>query len=162
MNADRRKEHPAEIRFLVHDACFCIVAARFNETIVNALIEGAEQALTYHDVSSSAIDVVRVPGAFELPLAAQRAARTGRYDGIVAVGAVIRGETSHYKYLSFECIRGLARVSLDESIPVGMGVLTTDTVEQAQARSGDYADNKGAEAALAALELVSLFRELVI
>lgn len=160
MNAGPTKEHPAEIRYMLHDACFCIVAARFNDEIVSGLIEGARRALLGHDVAESAIDILRVPGAFELPLAALGAAKTRRYDGIVALAAIIRGETPHFEYVSAESVAGLGRVSLEQEIPIGMGVLTVNTVDQAADRSSDDAANKGSEAALAAMEMIRLFRDL--
>ena len=162
MNADPAKEQPAEIRFMVSDVCFCIVAARFNAQIVDGLLDGARNTLMRCDVAESAIDIVRVPGAFELPLAVQRAARTGRYDGIVALATVIRGGTPHFEYVSDACVGGLGRVALELDIPVGLGVLTVNTVDQATERAGANAANKGSEAALAVMEMVSLFRELVI
>lgn len=155
-----QKSHPAEISTQLYDASFCIIAARFNGGIVDRLVEGAESALQKSGVSSSAIETVRVAGAYELPLAAQQAARTGRFDGIIALGAVIRGGTPHFEYVSGECMSGLTRVSLDCEIPLGNGVLTVDTVEQALERTGGAEGNKGEEAALAAAELVSLLRQL--
>ena len=162
MNAGPAKEQPAELRFMVSDACFCIVAARFNGEIVDSLLEGARSTLMRHDVAESAIDIVRVPGAFELPLAVQRAGRSGRYDGIIALAAIIRGDTPHFEYVSDACVGGLARVTLELEIPVSLGVLTVNTVDQATKRAGADTSNKGSEAALAAMEMVSLFRELVI
>jgi len=144
----------------LYDAAFCIVAARFNEAIVEVLIEGARDELHEHGVTDSAVDVVRVAGAFELPLAVQKLAQTGRYDGIVALGAVIRGGTPHFEYISGECMAGLTRVALDASIPIGNGVLTVDTVAQATDRAGGTEGNKGAEAALAAIEMVHVLRDL--
>jgi len=155
-----QKSHPAEIARQLYDASFCIIAARFNGDIVERLVEGAESALQRVGVSGSAIEILRVAGAYELPLAAQKAARTGRFDGIVALGAVIRGGTPHFEYVSGECMSGLTRVSLDCDIPLGNGVLTVDTVEQALDRAGGAEGNKGGEAALAAAEMVSLMRQL--
>ena len=162
MNAGPAKAQPAGIQFMVPDACFCIVAARFNAEIVDGLLDGARSTLLRHDVAESAIDIVRVPGAFELPLAVQRSAKSGRYDGIIALAAVIRGDTPHFEYISDACVGGLARVALAVDVPVGFGVLTVNTVDQASERAGPDAANKGSEAALAAMEMVSLFRELVI
>ncbi len=154
------KSQPAELSRQLYDASFCIIAARFNGEIVERLVEGAELALQKIGVSGSAIEILRVAGAYELPLAAQKAARSGRFDGIVALGAVIRGGTPHFEYVSGECMSGLTRVSLDCDIPIGNGVLTVDTVDQALQRTGGSEGNKGEEAALAAAELVSLVREL--
>jgi 6,7-dimethyl-8-ribityllumazine synthase len=154
------KSHPEELSRRLYDAAFCIVAARFNGDIVERLIVGARAALERSGVSPSAIEVLRVAGAYELPFAAQTAARTGRFDGIVALGAVIRGGTPHFEFISAECMAGLTRVSLDCDIPLGNGVLTVDTVEQAAERAGGAEGNKGEEAALAAAELVSLVRRL--
>jgi len=160
MSDDIQKSHPDELARQLYDASFCIIAARFNEAIVDKLIMGAVDALARCGVSDSAVTVLRVAGAYELALAAQRAARTGRFDGIIALGAVIRGGTPHFEYVSGECMAGLTRVSLDCDIPLGNGVLTVDTVEQALDRAGGSVGNKGEEAALAAAELVSLVREL--
>jgi 6,7-dimethyl-8-ribityllumazine synthase len=145
---------------VVHDQRFCIVAARFNESIVNRLIEGALDALKRHGANEANIPVIQVPGAYELPLAAQRAAKTRQYDGIVALGAVIRGGTPHFEYVCSECASGLSRVSLDFEIPIGFGLLTCDTIEQAIERSGAKAGNKGADAALATIEMVNLLRQI--
>ncbi len=155
------KSHPEELSRRLYDASFCIVAARFNGDIVDRLIAGARAALERSGVTPSAIEVLRVAGAYELPFAAQAAARTGRFDGIVALGAVIRGGTPHFEYISAQCMAGLARVSLDCNIPLGNGVLTVDTAEQAVERAGGREGNKGEEAALAAAELVSLVRRLI-
>ena len=154
------KSAPAETQRQLYDASFCIVAARFNEAIVGALLAGAKDTLLRYGVSASAIDVLRVAGAFELPLAAQKAAETGRYDGLIALGAVIRGGTPHFEYVSGECMAGLSRVTLEAGIPLGNGVLTVDTVTQATDRAGGSEGNKGAEAALAAIEMVHVIRDL--
>lgn len=146
--------------FLVGEARFALIASRFNSFIVEHLVAGAHDALRRHGVADSHIDLIRVPGAFEMPLAAQRAAASNRYDGIVALGAVIRGATPHFDYVAGECAKGLAMVSMQHSIPIGFGVLTTDTIEQAVERAGTKAGNKGAEAALSVLEMVSLLRRL--
>lgn len=160
MSTTAEKSAPEDTLRPLYDAAFCIVAARFNESIVNPLITGASASLREHGVADSAIDIVRVAGAFEVPLAAQVAARSGRYDGIVALGAVIRGGTPHFEYVSGECMAGLTRVMLDTGMPLGNGVLTVDTVQQALDRAGGVEGNKGAEAALAALEMVHVKREL--
>ncbi len=154
------KSHPEELTRQLYDASFCIVAARFNSDIVERLIDGAQAALVRVGVKPSAIAVIRVAGAYELPFAAQRSARSGRFDGIVALGAVIRGGTPHFEFISAECMAGLARVALDCDIPLGNGVLTVDTAQQAADRAGGDEGNKGEEAALAAAELVSLARQL--
>lgn len=149
-----------EGRLIVRDEQFCIVAARFNESIVENLIRGALDALNRHGASASQIPVYRVPGAYELPLAVQRVAKTRQYDGIVALAAVIRGATPHFEYVCNECAGGLSRISLDLEIPIGFGLLTCDTIEQAIERSGTKAGNRGADAALAAIEMVSLLRQI--
>jgi 6,7-dimethyl-8-ribityllumazine synthase len=144
----------------LRDAKFCVLAARFNDRIVEDLVRGALDALRRHGVADSAVDLVRVPGAFELPLAAKKAARTRQYDGLVALGVVIRGATPHFDYVCSECAAGLSRVSLEFELPVGFGVLTCDTVDQAVERAGVKHGNKGADAALAAMEMVSLLRQI--
>jgi len=158
MNSGPEKSRPGETRIEVFDARICIVAARFNDEIVSSLLRGALGALERQGVAERATEVIRVPGAFEIPLAVQTAASEGMVDGIVALGAVIRGQTPHFDFVCGECLRGLSMLSLQFSVPIGMGVLTVDTVEQAVARSGDDEDNKGAEAALAALEMAALLR----
>lgn len=146
--------------FVAVDARFAIVASRFNGFIVESLIDGALDTLRRHGVDETHIELVRVPGAFEIPLAAQRLAVSENYDAIIAVGAVIRGATPHFDYVAGECVKGLSAVALDHDIPVGFGVLTVDTIEQAIERAGTKAGNKGVEAALSALEMVSLLRRL--
>ena len=147
-------------QMIVRDARLGIVAARFNEAIVNQLIHGAIDTLKRHGADESQLSLVRVPGAFELPLAAQRLAKTRQFDGIIALGAVIRGATPHFDYVCAQAASGLSRVSLDHDLPIGFGVLTCDTIEQAVERSGVKAGNKGTEAALAVIEMVSLLRQL--
>ncbi|HCK82716.1 MAG TPA: 6,7-dimethyl-8-ribityllumazine synthase [Candidatus Competibacter sp.] len=142
------------------DTRIALVAARFNGFIVRSLVDGAADALRRHGVPETSIDLIWTPGSFELPLAAQRLAASERYDGIVALGAVIRGGTPHFEYVAGECTKGLASVSLRYDIPVGFGVLTVDTIDQAVERAGTKAGNKGAEAALSVLEMVSLLRRL--
>ena len=137
-----------------------IVASRFNEPITAKLVEGAADALKRHGVASDMVDTVWVPGAWELPAAACRLLDTGAYDAIVALGAVIRGETPHFDYVAGECARGLAQAQADYGKPIGFGVLTTDTVEQAEARAGGDHGNKGWDAALAALEMADLFARI--
>ncbi|HAS52289.1 MAG TPA: 6,7-dimethyl-8-ribityllumazine synthase [Gammaproteobacteria bacterium] len=144
----------------LQDARFALVAARFNSFIVQNLIDGAVDALRRHGVAEASIDLIWTPGSFELPLAAQRLAASERYDGIVALGAVIRGGTPHFEYVAGECVKGLASVSLEYDLPIGFGVLTVDTIEQAVERAGTKAGNKGVEAAMAMLEMVSLLRRL--
>jgi 6,7-dimethyl-8-ribityllumazine synthase len=142
------------------NARFVLLTARFNSFIVDRLVEGAADALIRHGVSDDDIDIVKVPGAFELPLVAQQLATAKRYDAIVALGAVIRGGTPHFEYVASEATKGLAQVSLTHNIPVGFGLLTVDSIEQAIERAGTKAGNKGAEAAMSALEVVNLMRNL--
>jgi 6,7-dimethyl-8-ribityllumazine synthase len=160
MNAAPDKSKPDESHRMLYDASFCIVAARFNGEIVAALVEGARAAMLRHGVAESAIELLSVPGAFEVPLAAQRAARSGNFDGIVALAAIVRGGTPHFDYVSAESIGGLGRVALECDIPVGNGVLTVDNMDQALDRAGGAEGNKGEEAALAAIEMVHLLRHL--
>ena len=136
---------------------FAVVVSRFNETVTQRLVEGALDALVRHGVAFDDIDVLWVPGAWELPLAARRAAASERYDAIVALGAVIRGDTPHFDYVAGEASRGLAIASAEFDIPIGFGVLTCDTFAQAEARAGGEHGNKGWDAALAALEMADLF-----
>ncbi|MBT8443095.1 MAG: 6,7-dimethyl-8-ribityllumazine synthase [Gammaproteobacteria bacterium] len=149
-----------EGQLVVRDERFCIIAARFNETIVERLVHGAVDALKRHGADETQIEIVRVPGAVELPLAAQRVAKTRQYDGIIALGTVIRGATPHFDYVCGECASGLTRVSLEYDIPIGFGVLTTESIEQALERSGTKAGNKGVDAALTTIEMVSLLRQI--
>ena len=135
-----------------------IVAARFNEFIVSKLLSGCEDGLLRHGVRSEDIAVAWVPGAFEIPLAAQAMAKSRKYDVVITLGAVIRGATSHYDYVCAEVSKGVANVSLNTGVPVLFGVLTTDTIEQAIERAGTKAGNKGAECAQGALEMVNLLR----
>ena len=137
-----------------------IVAARFNEFIVSKLLSGCEDGLLRHGVRSEDIAVAWVPGAFEIPLAAQAMARSGRYDAVIALGAVIRGSTSHYDYVCAEVSKGVAQAALSTGVPVLFGVLTTDTIEQAIERAGTKAGNKGYDCALSAVEMVNLIREI--
>lgn len=145
---------------LARDLRFAVVASRFNDTIVEALIRGAVDTLLRHGASEKQIDLIRVPGAFDLPLVVRRAALGKRYDAIVALGAVIRGATPHFDLVAGQCAAGLARASEESGIPVAFGVLTTDSIEQAIERAGTKAGNKGADAALCALELANLLRRL--
>jgi 6,7-dimethyl-8-ribityllumazine synthase len=137
-----------------------IIASRFNETITDRLVAGAQACLLAHGVAEDAIEQISVPGAFELPLAARLAADTGRFDAIVALGCVIRGETAHFDFVAGPASDGLARVSLDSGVPIGFGLLTTETPEQAYARAGGALGNKGWEAAEVALELADLAQRL--
>ena len=142
------------------DARFTIVASRFNDFIVASLIRGALSCLRRHGADDAAIDIVRVPGAYELPLAVDKVAQARRADGIIALGAVIRGATPHFDYVAAESTGGVVAASLRHGVPVGNGVLTTDTIEQAIERAGTKAGNKGEEAALAVIEMVNLLRKL--
>ena len=139
---------------------FAVAGSRFNGGVTTKLVDGALECLVKHGVSLDDIDVVWVPGAWELPSAAERLLASDRYDGIVAVGAVIRGETPHFDYVAGEAARGLADLQREFSVPIGFGLLTTDTDEQAEARAGGAHGNKGWDAALAALEMVDLFARL--
>lgn len=137
-----------------------LVAARFNDTIVNRLVDGATDGLRRHGVEPAAIDLVWSPGAFELPLVASQLAASGNYDAVITLGAVIRGATGHYDFVAGQCAAGVARVSLETGVPVVFGVLTTDTIEQAVERSGTKAGNKGFEAAMTAIEMANLLAAL--
>jgi len=137
-----------------------IVLGRFNSFIGDRLLEGAVDVLVRHGGNESDIEVVRVPGAYEMPLAAKKMAASGKYDALIALGAVIRGATPHFDYVAGECSKGLTQVSMDSGLPVGFGVLTVDTIEQAVERAGTKAGNKGADAALAAIEMVNLLKKL--
>lgn len=145
---------------LIDDAHFCIVSSRFNSFIVDQLLAGATDTLIRHGTDQERIDLVKTPGAYELPITVQRVAAKKKYDAIVALGAVIRGSTPHFEYVAGECVKGLSGVALKYDVPVTFGVLTVDTLEQAIERAGTKAGNKGAEAALSAIEMVSLLREL--
>lgn len=137
-----------------------IILGRFNSFIGDRLLEGAVDALVRHGGDEGNIEVVRVPGAYEMPLVAKRMAASGHYDALIALGAVIRGATPHFDYVAGECSKGLTQVSMDSGVPVGFGVLTVDTIEQAIERAGTKAGNKGADAALAAIEMVNVLRQL--
>jgi len=142
------------------DLRVAVVASRFNEAVTARLLEGALDALARSRGADERIEVIRVPGAWEIPMAAQALAATGRFDAIVALGCVVRGGTPHFDYVCAEATRGLTRVSLDHGIPVGLGVLTCDTMEQALERAGGKHGNKGAEAALSAVEMANLLRRV--
>ena len=137
-----------------------IVAARFNEFIVSKLVAGARDGLLRHDVKDEHIDIAWIPGAFEIPLIASKMAKSGKYDAVICLGAVIRGATSHYDYVCSEVSKGIASVSLTSDIPVMFGVLTTDNIEQAIERAGTKAGNKGYDCALGAIEMVNLVSKL--
>ncbi|MGA2190772.1 MAG: 6,7-dimethyl-8-ribityllumazine synthase [Steroidobacteraceae bacterium] len=149
-----------EGELLARDLRFAFIAARFNDFIVEPLIRGALDALKRHGATEKQIEIVRVPGAFDIPIAARKLALSRRYDALIALGAVVRGETPHFDYVAGECASGLARIALETGIPVAFGVLTTDTMEQAVDRAGGKGGNKGADAALAAVEMANLLRRL--
>ncbi len=151
---------PIEGSFESGNARFAIVVSRWNGDITENLLAGALRALERHGVTQERIQVVRVPGAFELPLAALKLADGGNYQGIITLGCIIRGGTPHFEYVCGECARGIGEVALATGLPVAFGVLTTDNLQQAQERSGEGQDNKGEEAALTALEMVSLCKSL--
>lgn len=142
------------------DGRYTIVVGRFNQFIVDSLVEGAIDALVRHGVNEDNIRVVRVPGAYEIPLVAQAVAERGDVDAIIALGAVIRGSTPHFDYVAGESASGLNKVQMDTGVPCAFGVLTVDSIEQAIERAGTKAGNKGAEAALVAIEMVSILRQL--
>ncbi|WP_372864552.1 6,7-dimethyl-8-ribityllumazine synthase [Spongiibacter sp.] len=139
---------------------FAIVVGRWNSFVVESLLEGSLDALRRHGVSEDDITVIRAPGAFEIPLVCQKAAASKNYDAIIALGAVIRGGTPHFEYVAGECTKGLAQVSMQYSVPVSFGVLTVDSIEQAIERAGTKAGNKGEEAAMSAIEMVNLLKQM--
>ncbi len=145
---------------VVRDLRFAIVAARFNDMIVESLIRGAVDTLLRHGAGEKQIELIRVPGAYDLPFVVRRVAASKRYEAIVALGAVIRGATPHFDHVAGQCAAGLARAADETGVPVAFGVLTTDTIEQAIERAGTKAGNKGSDAALCALELANLLRRL--
>jgi 6,7-dimethyl-8-ribityllumazine synthase len=156
---DERIE-PVEGGFDAHGLRFGIAAARFNDFIVDRLLTGAVETLLKHGVAPADIVVARVPGAFELPLALERMAASGKHDGLIALGCVIRGATPHFDYVAGAASNGIGTVALEHGLPVGFGVLTVDTVEQAVERAGTKGGNKGSDAALTAIEMVTLLRRL--
>ena len=158
MPTDQPKMIEGEL--LARDLRFAFVAARFNDFVVEPLIRGALDALKRHGASEKQVEIVRVPGAFDLPIVARKLALSRRYDALIALGAVVRGQTPHFDYVAGECASGLARVALESGVPIAFGVLTTDSVEQAVDRAGGKAGNKGADAALVALEMANLLRRL--
>ena len=149
-----------EGKLVVDGAKIAIVGARFNEFIVSKLISGAEDGLVRHGVKEEDITLAWVPGAFEIPLVAKKMAKSGKYDAVICLGAVIRGATSHYDYVCAEVSKGIAAVSLEAEIPVMFGILTTDNIEQAIERAGTKAGNKGYDCALGAIEMINLGRQL--
>lgn len=139
---------------------FAIVGSRFNEFITSKLIDGAKDALIRHDVKDEDITTIWVPGAFEIPLIAKKAAKSGKFDAVICVGAVIRGATSHYDYVCNEVSKGIAHISLETEVPIMFGILTTENIEQAIERAGTKAGNKGFDCAMGAIEMINLLEEL--
>src|SRR5580692_1672891 len=149
-----------EGELLARDLRFALIAARFNDFVVEPLLRGALDALKRHGVVEKRIEIVRVPGAFDIPIVARKLAMSHRYEALIALGAVLRGQTPHFDYVAGECAGGIARIALESGVPIAFGVLTTDTAEQAVDRAGGKAGNKGADAALVALEMANLLRRL--
>lgn len=145
---------------VVRDGRFALVASRFNDFIVDSLIKGALHTLRQHGAADADIEIFRTPGAFEMPVVVDKVAATRRFDGIIALGAVIRGGTPHFDYVAGECVKGIAAAGRSHGIPVGFGILTVDTIEHAIERAGTKAGNKGEEAAMAVIETVSLLRRI--
>ena len=145
---------------LAGDAKFCLAVARWNGFVVDSLESGAIDTLRRHGAADDDIKVVRLPGAFEMPLVLERLAASGSYDAIIALGAVIRGGTPHFEYVAGECVKGMAQVTLKHGVPIAFGVLTVDSIEQAIERAGTKAGNKGGEAAASAIEMVNLLKQL--
>jgi len=158
MNDKKIKTVKGEL--LIDKVRFGIVASQFNSFIVDHLVSGAIETLHSHGIDGKDIEIFQVPGAFELPLVVKRVGETKSFDALIALGAVIRGSTPHFDYVAGSCVRGLADLSLQLDIPIAFGVLTVDTIEQAIERSGTKAGNKGSDAALTAIEMVSLLRKL--
>lgn len=154
------KYRPVEGSYEVGDVRIAIVVSRWNQQITDNLLKGALASLERQGIADDCIDTYRVPGAFELPLAAQKLASQSQVDGIVTLGCVIRGDTPHFDYVCSETTRGIGQVSLESGIPIGFGLLTCDNLEQAVARSGDNRENKGEEATLTVLEMISLLRQI--
>jgi 6,7-dimethyl-8-ribityllumazine synthase len=142
----------------VRDARYAIVASRFNEFIVESLIKASLRCLRQHGAADANVEILRVPGAFELPLVVRKVAESRKFDGIIALGAVIRGGTPHFDYIAGECVSGISAVAREQGVPVGFGILTVDTIEQAIERAGTKAGNKGEEATRAVIETVNLLR----
>ncbi len=155
---DRMKTTEGDV--IVRDGRYAIVATRFNEFIVESLIKGALHALRQHGADDGNVEIFRVPGSFEMPIAVDKIAATRRFDGIFALGAVIRGGTPHFDYVAGECVKGISAAQLKHGVPIGNGVLTVDTIEQAIERAGTKAGNKGEEATLAVIEMVNLLRRI--
>jgi 6,7-dimethyl-8-ribityllumazine synthase len=149
-----------EGQLTISNARIALLVSRFNGFIVESLLSGAIDTLKRHGAEDRDLNIVRVPGAYEMPIAAQRLAMTKKYDGVVALGAVIRGGTPHFEYVAGECTKGLSSVSLNHNIPIAFGVLTVDTIEQAIERAGTKAGNKGGEAAMSIIEMISLLKEI--
>jgi len=149
-----------EGQLTIRSARIALLVSRFNSFIVESLLSGAIDTLKRHGAEEHDLQIVRVPGAFEMPLAAKRLAATQRYDAIIALGAVIRGGTPHFEYVAGECTKGLASVSMQHDVPIAFGVLTVDSIEQAIERAGTKAGNKGEEAALSAIEMINVLREI--
>lgn len=149
-----------EWKLIGKDLKIGIINSRFNEFITSKLLSGAEDCLLRHDVSPENIEIVWVPGAFEIPLVAQKMAKSGKYDAIICLGCVIRGATSHYDYVCSEVSKGIAKVSLDSELPIIFGIVTTENIEQAIERAGTKAGNKGYDCAMNALEMANLFKSL--
>ena len=149
-----------EAKLIAEGKKFALVVSRFNDFITDKLLSGAIDALIRSGTSDEDIEVVKVPGAFEIPLLAQKMAKTKRFDAVICLGAVIRGSTPHFDYVSAEVTKGIASVSLDSGVPVSFGVLTTDSIEQAVERAGTKSGNKGFEAAVTAIEMVNLFKAM--
>ena len=149
-----------EGQLAVRGVRIALLVSRFNSFIVESLLSGAVDTLKRHGAEERELQIVRVPGAYEMPIAAKRLAASQRYDAIIALGAVIRGGTPHFEYVAGECTKGLSQVSLQHDIPIAFGVLTVDSIEQAIERAGTKAGNKGAEAALSAIEMINVLREI--
>jgi len=149
-----------EGNMVLQNANIALVVTRFNSFVVDHLLAGALDTLKRHGLTEQSMHVVKIPGAFEMPLTVKKLAASKKYDGIIALGAVIRGGTPHFEYVAGECVKGIAQVSLDYDVPIAFGVLTVDTIEQAIERAGTKAGNKGAEAALSTIEMIDLLRKL--
>jgi 6,7-dimethyl-8-ribityllumazine synthase len=149
-----------EGKLLAQELRFGIIVSRFNDFICDRLLGGALDALKRSGADEAAIDIIKVPGAFEIPLVAKKTASSGRYDAVICLGAVIRGATPHFDYVASEVSKGIASVSLDTGVPISFGVLTTDTLEQAIERAGSKAGNKGWDAAMAAIEMANLLKQM--
>jgi 6,7-dimethyl-8-ribityllumazine synthase len=145
---------------VIENARFCLVASRFNSFIVDQLVSGATDALLQHGAKHKDLDLIKVPGAYEIPLALKRVAALNKYDAIIALGAVIRGGTPHFDYVAGECAKGVSSVSMQYDIPIGFGILTVDSIEQAIERAGTKAGNKGADAAISVIEMINLLKQI--